>query len=44
MAHFSEGSGARRLQLDSDPDLAGDQTGNFQPAELFAFISPDQPH
>jgi choloylglycine hydrolase len=36
---FSEGSGPRRLQLDGNPDLAGDQTANFQPAELFAFIA-----
>ncbi|MCX7286075.1 MAG: linear amide C-N hydrolase [Rhodobacterales bacterium] len=41
---FSEGSGARRLQLDGNPDLAGNQTGNFLPAELFKFISPDVPH
>ncbi len=41
---FSEGSGPRRLQLDGNPDLAGDQTANFQPAELFKFLSPDVPH
>jgi choloylglycine hydrolase len=41
---FSEGSGPRKLQLDGNPDLAGDQTANFQPAELFRFMSPDQPH
>ena len=41
---FSEGSGPRRLQLDGNPDLAGDQTANFQPAELFKFMSPDVPH
>ena len=41
---FSEGSGPRKLQLDGNPDLAGDQTANFQPAELFKFISPDAPH
>ena len=41
---FSEGSGPRKLQLDGNPDLAGDQTANFQPAELFKFISPDDPH
>lgn len=38
---FSEGSGPRRLQLDGFPDTAGDQTGNFKPAELFNFITPD---
>jgi choloylglycine hydrolase len=36
---FSEGSGPRKLQLDGNPDLAGDQTANYQPAELFAFIA-----
>jgi choloylglycine hydrolase len=41
---FSEGSGPRKLQLDGNPDLAGNQTGNFQPAELFKFLSPDVPH
>lgn len=41
---FNEGSGARKLQLDGNPDLSGDQTKNFQPAELFKFISPDSPH
>lgn len=41
---FSEGSGARRLLTDGNPDLAGDQSANFQPAELFKFMSPDSPH
>ena len=41
---FSEGSGPRRLTMDGNPDLAGDQTANFQPAELFKFLSPDSPH
>lgn len=41
---LSEGSGRRKLQLDGNPDLAGDQTASFQPAEPFAFISPDAPH
>ncbi len=41
---FSEGTGPRKLQLDGNPDLAGDQTANFQPADLFAFLSPDAPH
>lgn len=36
---FSEGSGPRKLQLDGNPDLAGDQTKNFQPAPLFDFIA-----
>jgi choloylglycine hydrolase len=41
---FSEGSGPRRLTMDGNPDLAGDQSANFQPAELFKFMSPDFPH
>jgi penicillin V acylase-like amidase (Ntn superfamily) len=41
---FSEGSGPRKLQLDGNPDLAGNQTANFQPAELFKFLSPDAAH
>ncbi|MCF1709758.1 linear amide C-N hydrolase [Tabrizicola sp. J26] len=41
---FSEGSLPRKVQLDGNPDLAGDQTANFQPAELFKFMSPDESH
>lgn len=41
---FTEGSGPKKLQLDGNPDLAGDQTANFQPADLFKFLSPDAPH
>jgi choloylglycine hydrolase len=26
---FSEGSGARKLQLDGNPDIGGNQTANF---------------
>ena len=37
---FSEGSGARRLQLDGNPDLAGNQTANFKPAEPFKYLVP----
>lgn len=37
---FSEGSGPRKLQLDGNPDVAGDQTGSFKSAELFKFIAP----
>jgi choloylglycine hydrolase len=37
---FSEGSGPRKLQLDGNPDLAGNQTGNYKPAELFKFMAP----
>ncbi|MFO1068408.1 MAG: linear amide C-N hydrolase [Geminicoccaceae bacterium] len=38
---FTEGSGARRLQLDGNPDIGGDQTREFVSAEVFRFISPD---
>jgi len=41
---LSEGSGPRRLTMDGNPDLAGDQSANFQPTELFRFMSPDAPH
>ena len=37
---FSEGSGPRKLQLDGNPDLAGDQTKGFKPAPLFKFLAP----
>ena len=37
---FSEGSGARKLQLDGNPDIGGNQTANFRPAKLFNFIIP----
>ena len=36
---FKEGSGVRKLQLDGNPDLAGNQTANFKPAELFKFLA-----
>jgi penicillin V acylase-like amidase (Ntn superfamily) len=39
---FKEGSGARRLQLDGNPDVAGDQTKNFKPAALFKFMVPKE--
>jgi penicillin V acylase-like amidase (Ntn superfamily) len=39
---FKEGSGARKLQLDGNPDLAGNQTNNFKPAEPFKFIAPKE--
>jgi choloylglycine hydrolase len=37
---LKEGSGARKLQLDGNPDVAGDQTKNFRPAQLFRFMAP----
>jgi choloylglycine hydrolase len=39
---FKEGSGARRLQLDSNPDVAGNQTANFKQAEVFKFMAPKE--
>jgi len=41
---MSPDTGPRRLTMDGNPDLAGDQSANFQPAELFKFMSPDFPH
>lgn len=38
--NFSEGSGARKLQLAGNPDVGGDQTANFKPAEVFKFMIP----
>ena len=38
----TEGSGARKLQLDGNPDLGGDQTKNFKAAPLFKFLAPTQ--
>jgi penicillin V acylase-like amidase (Ntn superfamily) len=37
---FKEGTGPRKLQLDGNPDVGGDQTGNFEPAALFNFLAP----
>jgi choloylglycine hydrolase len=37
---FREGSGPRKLQLDGNPNLAGDQTKNFKAAALFKFLAP----
>ena len=39
---FSEGTGPRRLTMDGNPDLAGDQTANFHPAEMFKFLVPQE--
>ncbi|MFM7348633.1 MAG: linear amide C-N hydrolase [Erythrobacter sp.] len=36
--NFAPGSGVRKLQLDGNPYLGGDQTANFKPAPLFDFI------
>lgn len=37
---FTEGSGPRKLQLDGNPNVGGDQTKNFKPAALFKFLAP----
>jgi penicillin V acylase-like amidase (Ntn superfamily) len=37
---FAPGSGVRKLLLDGQPDVAGNQTGNFKPAEPFKFLVP----
>ncbi len=37
---FKEGTGARRLTLFGKPDLAGDQSVNFEKAEPFRFLAP----
>lgn len=38
---FSAGSGVRKLTLVGNPDLGGNQTNSFLPAEPFTFLSPD---
>jgi choloylglycine hydrolase len=35
---FSAGTGVRKLQLDGNPDVAGNQTANFKPAQMFKFL------
>ena len=35
---FAPESGVQKLQLDGEPDLAGDQTAGFRPAEPFRFL------
>lgn len=39
---FTKGTGARKVQLDGNPDLAGDQTKNFKPAPVFKFLVPHE--
>ncbi len=39
---FKEGSGPRKLQLDGNPNVAGDQTPNFKPAAVFKFLVPKE--
>lgn len=38
--NLKEGSGVRKLTLSGKPDTTGDQTGNFEKAEPFAFLAP----
>lgn len=37
---FAASTGVRKLQLDGRPDVAGNQTMSFQPAEPFPFLVP----
>ena len=37
---LAEGSGARKLQLDGNPDIGGNQTANFKPAQPFKYMTP----
>jgi choloylglycine hydrolase len=37
---FQAGTGVRKLMLVGKPDLAGDQTVNFEKAEPFKFLAP----
>lgn len=38
---FSENSGTRKLELQGDSILNGEQTGNFVPSEPFKFLAPE---
>ncbi|MCC5787962.1 MAG: linear amide C-N hydrolase [Phycisphaerales bacterium] len=38
---FAEGAGARKITLHKAPDIGGDQTDAFKPAEPFTFIVPE---
>jgi choloylglycine hydrolase len=38
---FAEGTGTRKLTMVGNPDLGGDQTRNFKPAEPFKFLAPE---
>jgi len=39
--NFETGTGVRKLTLDGNLDLAGDQTRHFEPASAFRFLGPD---
>lgn len=38
--NLAPGSGVRKLQLDGNPDIGGNQTTGFRPAPLFQFLAP----
>lgn len=40
--NFDAGSGVRKLAMEGKTELAGNQTGNFVPAEPFNFLSPSK--
>jgi penicillin V acylase-like amidase (Ntn superfamily) len=40
---FKEGSGVRKLTMVGKPELGGNQTANFEKAEAFKFLAPQQP-
>lgn len=40
---FAEGTGVRKLTMDGKPDLGGDQSANFEPAQAFRFLAPAAP-
>ena len=39
---LSQGSGPRKLQLDGQSNVGGDQTQAFKPAALFQFLAPTE--
>jgi len=39
---FGNSAGVRKVQLDGNPDLSGDQTANFKPAAMFTFLVPHE--
>lgn len=39
--NFNYGSGTRKLLMDGNPDIGGNQTANFKKAEPFKFLAPE---
>ncbi|MGL4419593.1 MAG: linear amide C-N hydrolase [Gemmataceae bacterium] len=39
---FKDGTGVRKLTMVGKPDLAGDQSANFETAEAFKFLAPTE--